>query len=130
MTARFENKILTPEQCLERLSRASSSKPVVFTNGVFDVENLTFLPKGDVPFNVLVCKTTRYAYIKPDDPRCAAKLAEIDEFLRTLHAVDYTDPNDANLATMRMLSGSFLTRGNPYKKVIVFLGAAGDIFVF
>ena len=37
MTARFENKILTPEQCLERLSRASSSKPVVFTNGVFDV---------------------------------------------------------------------------------------------
>ena len=37
MTARFENKILTPEQCLERLSRASSSKPVVFTNGVFDI---------------------------------------------------------------------------------------------
>ena len=37
MTARFENKILTPEQCLERLSLASSSKPVVFTNGVFDI---------------------------------------------------------------------------------------------
>jgi hypothetical protein len=97
-----------------------------FTNGVFDVANLTFLPKGEVPFNVLVCKTTRYAYVAPDDPRCAAKLAEISEFLRTLHAVDYNDPNDANLATMRMLSGSFLMRGNPYKKVIVFLGAAGD----
>jgi len=97
-----------------------------FTNGVFDVATLTFLPKGEVPFNVLACKTTRYAYVPPDDPRCAAKLAEINEFLRTLHAVDYNDPNDANLATMRMLSGSFLTRGNPYKKVIVFLGAAGD----
>jgi hypothetical protein len=97
-----------------------------FTNGVFDVANLTFLPKGEVPFNVLVCKTTRYAYVAPDDPQCAAKLAEINEFLRTLHAVDYKDPTDANLATMRMLSGSFLMRGNPYKKVIVFLGAAGD----
>ena len=97
-----------------------------FTNGVFDVKNLVFLPKGEVPFNVLVCKTTRYAYVGRDDPRCATKHAEIDDFLRTLHADVYTDPNDANLATMRMLSGSFLTRGNSYKKVIVFLGADGD----
>ena len=37
MTARFENKILTPEQCLDRLSLATSAKPVVFTNGVFDI---------------------------------------------------------------------------------------------
>jgi rfaE bifunctional protein nucleotidyltransferase chain/domain len=37
VAARFENKILTPEQCLERLSLGSSDKPVVFTNGVFDI---------------------------------------------------------------------------------------------
>jgi hypothetical protein len=97
-----------------------------FTNGVFDVRNLRWLPKGQVPFNVLVCKTTRYAYVGPDDARFSEKRAEIEEFYRTLHADDHTDPNDANLATMRMLAGSFLTRGNSYKKVIVFLGADGD----
>jgi hypothetical protein len=97
-----------------------------FTNGVFDVGNLRWLPKGSVPFNVLVCKTTRYAYVGPEDPRFAEKRAEIDEFYRTLHADDYANPDDENLATMRVLAGSFLARGNPYKKVIVFLGADGD----
>jgi hypothetical protein len=97
-----------------------------FTNGVFDVSTLDWFPKGEVPFNVLVCKTTGYPYIGPDDPRVAPKCAEIEEFLRTVHSDDYYDPNDQNLATMKILSGSFLQRGNPYKKLIVFLGADGD----
>lgn len=34
---RFEGKILTPAACIERLSSGRDARPVVFTNGVFDI---------------------------------------------------------------------------------------------
>ncbi len=37
MTARFENKILTPQACAERIAAKVWPGPVVFTNGVFDI---------------------------------------------------------------------------------------------
>lgn len=37
MTARFESKILTPEQCLQWRRSEACAAPVVFTNGVFDL---------------------------------------------------------------------------------------------
>jgi hypothetical protein len=112
---------------LEEFDRAlDTGNYIGFTNGVYDIQNDHFFPKGRVPFNVLVCKTTRYAYVGTDDPQFASKRVEIQEFYRTLHADNYNDPDDANLATMWMLAGSFLMRGNSYKKVIVFLGSEGD----
>ena len=54
MTARFENKVLTPEQCLERLSLGSSAKPVVFTNGVFDILHRVLPQPVDNMHDVLV----------------------------------------------------------------------------
>jgi phage/plasmid-associated DNA primase len=118
-----EGGLMSPDQFDRELDQGDY---IGLTNGVYDVDNLRFMEKGQVPVNVLVSKTTRYAYIGPDDPRFHAKRAEIQELYRTTHASDYNDPDDVNLATMRMLAGSFLTRGNSYKKVIVFLGAAGD----
>ncbi len=37
MTARFEDKILTPEACAQRIQSGVLKHPVVFTNGVFDI---------------------------------------------------------------------------------------------
>ncbi|NLA51118.1 MAG: adenylyltransferase/cytidyltransferase family protein [Alcaligenaceae bacterium] len=37
MTIRFENKILTVEDCLALLQRGEIKRPLVFTNGVFDI---------------------------------------------------------------------------------------------
>jgi rfaE bifunctional protein nucleotidyltransferase chain/domain len=37
MSARFESKILTPRQCLDALAGGRLPRPLVFTNGVFDI---------------------------------------------------------------------------------------------
>jgi rfaE bifunctional protein nucleotidyltransferase chain/domain len=37
MTARFESKILTPRQCLDAIAAGRLPRPLVFTNGVFDI---------------------------------------------------------------------------------------------
>lgn len=34
---RFESKILTPEQCVQGMQSGAWQRPVVFTNGVFDI---------------------------------------------------------------------------------------------
>ena len=93
------------------------------TNGVFDVMNNVFFPIGSVPPGVRVGMCTNYAYVGPDDPLYPEMRAEISEFLRTVHADDYNDPNDARLAAMRLFSGLLLPRKNKYKKVFVFLGS-------
>jgi hypothetical protein len=97
-----------------------------FTNGVYDVSNDRFMPKGRVPLNVLVCMSTNYAYVPPDDARFPEMREQIEELYRTLHAQDYEDPNDERLAAMWLLVGSFLFRGNVCKKAFVFLGSEGD----
>jgi hypothetical protein len=97
-----------------------------FKNGVYDVLNDRFVPKGSVPLNVLVSMCTNYAYVPPDDARFAENRAQIEEFYRTLHAEDYANPNDERLAAMWLLSGSLLFRGNVCKKAYIFLGSEGD----
>jgi rfaE bifunctional protein nucleotidyltransferase chain/domain len=37
MSARFESKILTPRQCLDAVASGRLPRPLVFTNGVFDI---------------------------------------------------------------------------------------------
>ena len=37
MTARFESKILSPEACAQHIASGDWTRPVVFTNGVFDI---------------------------------------------------------------------------------------------
>lgn len=37
MTARFETKILTRDECVQWASRGRFDRPLVFTNGVFDI---------------------------------------------------------------------------------------------
>jgi hypothetical protein len=97
-----------------------------FKNGVYDILNDRFLPKGSVPFNVLVSMSTNYDYVPPDDPRFPENRAQIEEFYRKLHADNYDDPNDERLAAMWLLAGSLLFRGNVCKKAFVFLGSEGD----
>ncbi|WP_454692099.1 D-glycero-beta-D-manno-heptose 1-phosphate adenylyltransferase [Achromobacter aloeverae] len=37
MTARFESKILTPQECAAAIAEGRLARPLVFTNGVFDI---------------------------------------------------------------------------------------------
>ena len=93
-----------------------------FSNGVYDILNDRFLPKGRVPLNVLVSMCTNYDYVGPDDPKFPEIRAQIEEFYRRLFADDYGDPNDERLAAMWLLAGSLLVRGNEHKKAVVFFG--------
>ena len=93
------------------------------TNGVFDAENNVFFPIGSVPHGVRVSMCTNYAYVGPNDPLYPQMHADISEFLRTVHADDYNDPNDARLTAMRLFSGLLLPRKNECKKAFVFLGS-------
>ena len=97
-----------------------------FKNGVYDILNDRFLPRGSVPLNVLVSMCTNYDYVGPDDPKFPETRAQIEEFYRKLHADDYENPNDERLAAMWLLAGSLLFRGNVCKKAFVFLGSEGD----
>ena len=97
-----------------------------FTNGVYDILNDRFMPRGSVPLNVLVSMCTNYAYVGPDDAKFPEMRAQIEELYRTLHADDYENPNDERLAAMWLLSGSLLFRGNVCKKAYIFLGSEGD----
>jgi hypothetical protein len=97
-----------------------------FKNGVYDVYNDRFMPKGRVPLNVVVSMCTNYEYVPPDDTRCPEMREQIEEFYRKLHADNYEDANDERLAAMWLLSGSLLFRGNVCKKAYVFLGSEGD----
>jgi hypothetical protein len=97
-----------------------------FKNGVYDILNDRFLPRGSVPLNVLVSMCTNYDYVGPDDAKFPEARAQIEEFYRKLHADDYENPNDERLAAMWLLAGSLLFRGNVCKKAFVFLGSEGD----
>lgn len=37
MATRFESKILSPQACAQRIARGDWTRPLVFTNGVFDI---------------------------------------------------------------------------------------------
>jgi hypothetical protein len=123
---------------VERLARCGLVSPnnfqleldmgnyIGFTNGVYDILNDRFLPRGSVPLNVLVSMCTNYDYVGPDDPKFPENRAQIEEFYRKLHADDYQNPNDERLAAMWLLAGSLLFRGNVCKKAFVFLGSEGD----
>ena len=93
-----------------------------FTNGVYDMHNDRFMPKGSVPLNVLVSMCTNYDYVGPDDPKFLEMRAQIEEFYRKLFAADYHITRDARLAAMWLLVGSLLYRENVCKKAYVFFG--------
>ena len=108
----------------EELDRTLDTRDFIgLTDGVLDVENNVFFPIGSVPHGVRVSMSVNYAYVGPDDPRFPEMRAQINEFLRTVHAADYDDPNDARLAAMRLMSGLLLLRKNECKKAFVFLGS-------
>jgi hypothetical protein len=123
---------------VKRLSKCGLISPAEFerkldtgnfiglTNGVYDVNRDRFMPTGTVPLNVLVSVTTRYEYVGEDDPAFPENRAQLEELYRTLHAEDYTDPDDERLRAMWLFAGSLLSRGNNNKKAFIFLGSEGD----
>jgi hypothetical protein len=49
-----------------------------FRNGVYDILHDRFMPKGTVPFNVLVSMCTNYDYVGPDDAKFPEMLGHIE----------------------------------------------------
>jgi hypothetical protein len=49
-----------------------------FKNGVYDILHDRFMPKGTVPFNVLVSMCTNYDYVGPDDAKFPEMLGHIE----------------------------------------------------
>jgi hypothetical protein len=49
-----------------------------FKNGVYDILHDRFMPKGSVPFNVLVSMCTNYDYVGPDDAKFPEMLGHIE----------------------------------------------------
>jgi hypothetical protein len=103
-------------------------------NGVYDLSDLRFMPKGTIPRAVLVSMSVDYDYIaETTEPTSetaqTAQTAQIEQFYRTLFADDPNDPNDAGLAQARRFVGSLLDRSKSKrcKQPCVFLGSAmGD----
>ena len=107
--------LISPTEFERRLDTGNF---IGLTNGVYDVSADRFMPTGSVPLNVLVSVTTRYKYVDEDDPAFEENRAQIEEFYRTLHADDYTNPEDERLRAMWLFAGSLLVRGNINKKVL------------
>jgi hypothetical protein len=56
-----------------------------FNNGVYDILNDRFMPKGRVPLNVLVSMCTNYDYVPPENPQFPEMRAQIEELLYGAH---------------------------------------------
>jgi hypothetical protein len=65
--------LLDPEELEDQMDMGSY---IGFPNGVYNVLDELFIPKGSVSPNILVSMSTKYAYVGRDDPR----------FLEALHA--------------------------------------------
>jgi rfaE bifunctional protein nucleotidyltransferase chain/domain len=76
MTARFENKILTRQGCLDAIKAGQFARPIIFTNGVFDIlhrGHVTYLDQAAQLGGTLIVGVNTDASVKrlgkaPDRP--------------------------------------------------------------
>jgi rfaE bifunctional protein nucleotidyltransferase chain/domain len=76
MTARFENKILTRQGCLDAIKAGQFAHPIIFTNGVFDIlhrGHVTYLDQAAQLGGTLIVGVNTDASVKrlgkaPDRP--------------------------------------------------------------
>jgi rfaE bifunctional protein nucleotidyltransferase chain/domain len=122
MTARFENKILTPQACAERIAAKVWPGPVVFTNGVFDIlhrGHVTYLDEAAQLGGALIVAVNSDASAKrlgkgPDRPLNAAHdRAALLAALACVTAVTIFD-EDTPVEIIGLLRPDMIVKGGDY----------------
>lgn len=122
MTARFENKILTPQACAERIAAKVWPGPVVFTNGVFDIlhrGHVTYLDEAAQLGGALIVAVNSDASAKrlgkgPDRPlNTAHDRAALLAALACVTAVTIFD-EDTPVEIIGLLRPDMIVKGGDY----------------
>lgn len=122
MAARFESKILSPQACAQHIARGDWVRPVVFTNGVFDIlhrGHVTYLDQAAQLGGTLVVAINTDASARrlgkgadrplnheQDRAALLASLACVD-------AVTFFD-EDTPVALIGLLRPDFIVKGGDY----------------
>ena len=113
----------TPTEFFDRLDE--NPYLIGFNNGVFDMGQYKFYPKGSVPSDVFISYSTKYDYICDvhGEPKDDAQTAMMEEVERETYAKFF--PDEVTRKHAQAFSGFCLTSGN-LKRMALFVGQAGD----
>lgn len=127
MSARFEAKILSTQQAVERITDGAWPKPLVFTNGVFDIlhrGHVTYLDEAAQLGATLVVGVNSDASAKrlgkgPDRPlNTAADRAALLAALESVMAVVVFD-EDTPLEIIGQLRPDIIVKGGDYEMQVL-----------
>lgn len=127
MSARFEAKLLSTQQAVERMTDGSWPKPLVFTNGVFDIlhrGHVTYLDEAAQLGATLVVGVNSDASAKrlgkgPDRPlNTAADRAALLAALESVMAVVVFD-DDTPLEIIGQLRPDIIVKGGDYEMQVL-----------
>jgi rfaE bifunctional protein nucleotidyltransferase chain/domain len=127
LSARFEAKILSEQQCVERIAGGQWPKPLVFTNGVFDIlhrGHVTYLDEAAQLGATLVVGVNSDASAKrlgkgPDRPlNTAADRAALLAALECVVAVVVFD-EDTPLEIIGQLRPDIIVKGGDYEMQVL-----------
>ena len=127
MSARFEAKILSAQQSVERIAGGQWPKPLVFTNGVFDIlhrGHVTYLDEAAQLGATLVVGVNSDASAKrlgkgPDRPlNTAADRAALLAALECVTAVVVFD-EDTTLEIIGQLRPDIIVKGGDYEMQVL-----------
>jgi len=122
MVARFESKILMPEVCAQRIASGAWARPVVFTNGVFDIlhrGHVTYLDQAAQLGGTLVVAINTDASARrlgkgPDRPlNNAQDRAALLASLECVNAVTFFD-QDTPVELIGLLRPDLIVKGGDY----------------
>lgn len=127
MSARFESKLLSAQQAVERIANGQWPKPLVFTNGVFDIlhrGHVTYLDEAAQLGATLVVGVNSDASAKrlgkgPDRPlNIAADRAALLAALECVTAVVVFD-EDTPLEIIGQLRPDIIVKGGDYNMQVL-----------
>ena len=127
MSARFEGKLLSAQQAVERIASGQWPKPLVFTNGVFDIlhrGHVTYLDEAAQLGATLIVGVNSDASAKrlgkgPDRPlNTAADRAALLAALESVTAVVVFD-EDTPLEIIGQLRPDIIVKGGDYQMQVL-----------
>ena len=127
MSARFEGKLLSAQQAVERIASGQWPKPLVFTNGVFDIlhrGHVTYLDEAAQLGAALVVGVNSDASAKrlgkgPDRPlNTAADRAALLAAIESVTAVVVFD-EDTPLEIIGQLRPDIIVKGGDYQMQVL-----------
>ncbi len=116
MTIRFESKILSPEVCVERIAKGDLARPLVFTNGVFDIlhrGHVTYLDQAAQLGATLVVAINTDASARRLDKGPDRPLNNEHDRAALLASVTFFD-QDTPVALIGLLRPDIIVKGGDY----------------